>query len=48
MKIKTTRAIFIDGAYVEKDKVVDVPDKDGVYLIGRGKAVSTEKKKKPE
>jgi len=51
MKIKLLKATYIKGEYVEVGQVVDAPENDAQYLIGMGKAVSTQddiKKAEPE
>ena len=45
MKIKILKSTVCGGKPVEKDKVIDASEKDANYLIGIGKAESSDKKK---
>jgi len=45
VKIKILKSTVCGGKPVEKDKVIDASEKDANYLIGIGKAESSDKKK---
>lgn len=39
VKIKMLRTLFVSGELAEKDKVVEVSEKDAAYLVPKGKAI---------
>lgn len=45
MKVKVTSAIVREGKIVKPGTTVDVPNKEGAYLVSRGKAESLESEK---